>query len=297
MLVGSVNNDGDRRRAKRLLANNWLAWVRPDTRKYRERPLPLSLEIALSQGFKAAANRRARHFATCPEARVMLIEQAEELLACGRFWYTQLTLIQALTLWALPDDPSYIAARNRGGASAAPRRRVDQWLSTAGTRTEAEHNRLLQQRASPRRRVDGRSSRNGRNASIERSWLHPFVREAADLAVHALESGHPERFLWIDETGVISKVGSHPSDPAQPRIHNLWIPPSTGWTALERRAQQLVADVLLLLNLSDRRETDEHERHLDRANRRDLPPCLIGDRTTMQPNLSGSTRPSVVGGL
>jgi NACHT domain len=285
MLVGSVSNDTERRSAKRCLVG-WLACVRPDTREYRECPLPLHLEIALSQGFKAAANRRARHFATCPEARVILVEQAQELLTYGRFWYTQLTLIQALTLWALADSPNSTPHRGAVGAGASPRRRVDQWLSTAGKGTEAERERLLQQRASRSRRVDRRWSREGRGASTERTRLHPFVREAADLSVRALESAHPERCLWIDETGVISKVGSHPSDPTQPRMHNLWIPPSTGWTALDRRAQQLVADVLLLLNLSDRGEADEHERHLHRANRNDLPSCLTGDRTTMQPDLS-----------
>lgn len=285
MLVGSVNNDQDRRSAKSLLVN-WLVWVRPDTPEYRECPLPLYLEIALSQGFKAVANRRARHFATCPEARVMLMEQAEELLTYGRFWYTQLTLIQALTLWALADNPNSTPEGSAVSAGASPRRRVEQWLTRAGKGTEAERDRLLQQRASKRRRRDRRFSRAGPGAPTERTRLHPFVREAADLAVRALESAHPERFLWIDETGVINKVGSHPSDPTQPRMHNLWIPPSTGWTALDRRAQQLVADVLLLLNLSDRGDADEHERYLRRANRNDLPPCLIGSRTTMQPALS-----------
>jgi hypothetical protein len=285
MLVASVRNDRDRRSAKSCLVH-WLVYVRPDTHEYRECSLPLYLEIALSQGFKAAANRRARHFATCPEARVILTEQAQELLTYGRFWYTQLTLLQSLTLWALADSPDSTPGYGAVGTGASPRRRVDQWLSTAGTGTEAERDRLLQQRASRRRRADRRSSNAGRGVSAERTRLHPFVREAADLAVRALETAHPERFLWIDETGVINKVGSHPSDPTQPRMHNLWIPPSTGWTALDRRAQQLVADVLLLLNLSDRGEADEHERHLRRANRNDLPPCLIGNRTTMQPDLS-----------
>jgi hypothetical protein len=131
-----------------------------------------------------------------------------------------------------------------------------------------------------------RPSRARKEAQTERNRLHPFVRKAADLAVDALKSGRPERYLWIDETGVIGNVGSHPSDPTQPRVHNLWIPPSTGWTALDRSAQQLVADVLLLLNLAERGDPDEHERCLRRANRPDLPPCLVGDRSTMRPELS-----------
>jgi len=78
------------------------------------------------------------------------------------------------------------------------------------------------------------------------------VVEAIRLAVLALETGQPERFIWIDESGVAARIGSRPANPGAPRKHNLWIPPSTGWTALQPRAQQLVADVLLLLNLAER---------------------------------------------
>ncbi|HET6754829.1 MAG TPA: hypothetical protein VFH23_12880 [Jiangellaceae bacterium] len=255
LLLGSVSNETDRQEVKSFLVE-WLAWIRSDPPDDGKCPLPLTVEIAISQGFKAAANRRARHFATSPEARVILAEQAEELLGQCRFWYSQLTLIQALTLWALADTTDSTSERNVASTRADPRRRVDRWLSIATNGTAAGHN------------------------------VHPFVRETAELAVRALVSVRPERYLWIDETGVISKVGSHPSDPSQPRMHNLWIPPSTGWTALDRRAQQLVADVLLLLNLAERGEPDEHERYLRRANQDGLPPCLIGDRTTMRPDLS-----------
>jgi hypothetical protein len=141
-----------------------------------------------------------------------------------RFWFSQLTLIQALTLWALPDSPRHPGAHANPAPTSArwqgnsPRKRVDHWLSIAGRDTERTH--LTP--ALPEADGPGR--------------LHPFVREAAALAVRALETGHPERYLWIDKTGAVNKVGSRPSDPTQPRIHNLWIPPSTGWTALDRRA-------------------------------------------------------------
>jgi NACHT domain len=268
MLVGSVSDD-QRGVAKDRLVE-WLNCVRPDTRAYRESRLGLLPEVALSQGFKAAANRRERHFATCAEARVILVEQAEDMLKCARFWFSQQNLIQALTLWALPDrsrdeTPASASARWQG---ISPHKQVDHWLSIAGR--DAERSRLD---ASVR-------------AAHGYSHLHPFVREAGALAVRALETGHPERYLWIDETGVVNKVGSRPTDPTQPRIHNLWIPPSTGWTALDRRAQQLVADVLLLLNLSERGAPEDHERYLERANRNDLPPCLTGDRSPMRPDLS-----------
>jgi hypothetical protein len=268
MLVGSVSDD-ERGVAKNRLVN-LLSCVRPDTRAYRDTRLGLLPEVALSQGFKAAANRRERHFATSAEARVILVEQAEEMLKCARFWFSQQNLIQALTLWALPDrsrhsNPPSPSARWQG---ISPGKQVDHWLSIAGR--DAERSRL-----DPAMRTA-----NGHRQ------LHPFVHEAAALAVLALETGHPERYLWIDETGVVNKVGSRPTDPTQPRIHNLWIPPSTGWTALDRRAQQLVADVLLLLNLSERGGPEDHERYLERANRSDLPPCLTGDRSPMRPDLS-----------
>jgi hypothetical protein len=78
----------------------------------------------------------------------------------------------------------------------------------------------------------------------DRRHAHPFVAEAGRLAVRALETGQPDRYMWIDESGVVSRVGSSPAKPHSRRKHNLWIPPSTGWTALNARAQQLVADVL-----------------------------------------------------
>jgi hypothetical protein len=275
MLVGSVSDDNTRRKAKRQLVDT-LKHARPGATEHREHPLSLALEVALSQGFMAAANRRKRHFATCPEAEVILLEQGEELLKCARFWFSQLTLIQALTLGALPDSTQPRSAERANAEArlqhASPRKRVNHWLSIAGKDNEVARTGLPEQRAAPERQAHGH--------------LHPFVREAAELAVLALETGRPERYLWIDETGVVNKVGSRPTDPTQPRVHNLWIPPSTGWTALDRRAQQLVADVLLLLNLAERRGPDERERYLQRANRPDLPPCLIGDRSSMRPSLS-----------
>jgi hypothetical protein len=68
------------------------------------------------------------------------------------------------------------------------------------------------------------------------------------------------------------------------RKQNLWIPPSTGWVALEPRAQQLVADVLILLNLAERGEDPRRiEQRLQRADRGDLPPCLTTNREPLDP--------------
>jgi hypothetical protein len=118
--------------------------------------------------------------------------------------------------------------------------------------------------------------------------VHPFVAEAGDLAALALESGRPERFIWIDESGIVGKVGSRPASPSDYRKHNLWIPPSSGWSALDRRAQQLVADVLIMLNLTEQAGSTEspesREHRLKSANRSTLPPCLTRDRRPLQPS-------------
>ena len=77
------------------------------------------------------------------------------------------------------------------------------------------------------------------------------------------------------------------------RKHRLWIPPSAGWTALNGRAQQLVADVLLLLNLADRGDQPrERERRLKRSNRYDLPPCITRYRAALEPGLTVGTAAS-----
>jgi hypothetical protein len=215
----------------------------------------LSLEIALALGFKYAANRRRRHPRQGDEARALLAERTREMLRSTNFWFTRLILIQALCLWHLPDQPS-----QQGAAPArAPdyRALVRHWGMTA-TGTE-----------------------------------HPFVAEARSLAVSALETGQPERFLWIDESGIVSRIGSRPADPSARRKHNLWIPPSTGWTALHPRAQQLVADVLLLLNLAERGTPRQRERRLQQTKKDFLPSCLAGDRSPLKhTRTTGNTAPS-----
>jgi hypothetical protein len=101
--------------------------------------------------------------------------------------------------------------------------------------------------------------------------------------VWALETRQPERFLWIDESGVAAHVGSQTSR-GEARKHNLWIPPSTGWSALHPSAQQLLADVLLLLNLAERGDwPTDRIRRLQHTARPDLPPCLTLDRSPLDP--------------
>jgi hypothetical protein len=246
-LVGSTTR---RRRASdaRDHLEQWLALVGGQQRRDGENGLRLSFEVALAQGFKTAANRRREHPHAHQQARAYLVERARDMLRGTSFWFSRLTLLHALCLWSLPDGPA--GQRSSPGRDAEPRELVAYWSAVPGGGPE-----------------------------------HPFVAEARMLVVWALETGQPERFIWIDESGVVARVGSRPASPDVRRKHNLWIPPSTGWTALHPRALRLVADVLLLLNLAERGgRPSDRERRLQRTNRNDLPPCLARERDPLDPS-------------
>ncbi|MGO8960659.1 MAG: hypothetical protein ACLQFR_25270 [Streptosporangiaceae bacterium] len=277
MLVGSIGGrssaPADKVLAEQARADlaQWLRHIAPDGRLSGEQDLPIALEIALAQGFKYAANRRPAQPDVLRESRMFLAEQALEMLKSARYWFSQLTLIHALTLLNLSESKQ---PWDKYGAR--PEAIVQHWLDVAG-----------------RERAD-------------RSWApgthhepHPFVTEAAFLCVLALKTERPQRYLWIDETGIAGQVGSRNlSRVAQQRRHRLWIPPSAGWTALNGRAQQLLADVLLLLNLADRGDLPhERERRLRRSNRGDLPPCITHFREALEPGLTVGTAVSIVPGV
>lgn len=241
LLVGSVSERGQD--ARRHL-EKWLEFVGAKDLG-RNEDLRLSLEIALAQGFKHAANRRRSHASTYAHDGGYLFEQTRTMLRGARFWFSRLTLVHALCLWSLSDDTGRQRSTRRHIVDLEAR--VKHWLAAPDGRPE-----------------------------------HPFVAEAGKLVVLALVTGEPERFIWIDESGVLGRVGSLPTSRESRRKHNLWIPPSTGWTALDRQAQQLVADVLLLLNLAERGDQpSDRERRLRRANRNELPPCLAGGRSRL----------------
>jgi hypothetical protein len=288
MLVGSVS-EKYRDEAKERMSL-WLRNLSPTPG--RQSPLmPLSLENALAQGFKNAANRRRRHPDAYEETRAYLIKQAEKMLTCSRYWYAQLGLLHALCLWELPDTIGRTAGsgavnrRRRGPTPPAtglttggdvassgpvePIRSVARWLTMAGSAHESP---------AP---ADAPHERHADNV------LHPFVAEAGDLVTLALETGHPERFIWIDENGASDNVGSAPADPEHYRKHNLWIAPSVGWSSLHPRAQRLLADVLVMLNLTEGNGSpDDIEERLELANRDQLPHCLTHDRSLLHPERS-----------
>ena len=287
MLVGSVS-DACRDEAQSILRRGWSA-LNPQNSQHGRAELPLSLEIALAQGFKATANRRKRNPCTSEESRVYLVRHAEEMLKYARHWFTHLTLVHALCLWALPDDTDashsqphaagkgdYVGGKEPANKNEAhPRRR--------GTGPAATVARWLSMASSKCAPADQYAADKSGKGQLE----HPFVAEAGDLAALALECGIPGRFIWIDESGIVGKVGSRPTSPSDYRKHNLWIPPSSGWSALDRRAQQLVADVLIMLNLTEQAGPTEppeaRDHRLENANRSTLPPCLTKDRRPLQP--------------
>ncbi|MEU6541408.1 ATP-binding protein [Streptomyces sp. NPDC047000] len=285
MLVGSVS-DKYRDEAKERL-NLWLRNL--STPPGRQTPLmPLSLENALAQGFKNAANRRRRHPDAYEETRAHLVKQAERMLTCSRYWYAQLSLLHALCLWELPDT---VGRADGSGAGKRHRRRSAAPATDLTTGGDPASGGPLEPVTSVTRWLAMAGSAHGTPASAGAAHerraekvLHPFVAEAGDLATLALETGHPERFIWIDENGATDSVGSAPADPERYRKHNLWIAPSVGWSSLHPRAQRLVADVLVMLNLTEGNGSpDDIEERLELADKDRLPHCLTHDRRLLHP--------------
>ena len=229
----------------------------------------LSLEVALAQGFKYAANRRFRHPHAVRPHRDYIAEQAIEMLRRARFGSPNFTLIHALCLWEMPEPKYPPMTKPAVAATAATRRKA---RSTGVARNpEATVGHWLE------------LARNGRRC---------FVAEAGRLAVEALKTRHPERFLWIDESVVVS--GGFPRGAGSQGQEAPSVDPPSAWAGrapLDPRAQQLVADVLLLLNLAERGEgPDEIERRLRRVEVNTLPLCFTRNRDPLDPK-------TTIGGL
>ncbi|WP_157995693.1 NACHT domain-containing protein [Thermomonospora amylolytica] len=220
----------------------------------RDRKIDPGLQVALAQGFKKAANCR-RHLDRDRQTAEFLNEQAWEMIRHTHYWFVRVTLLHALTLWALPDDVDEpVPAWGPGGY---PGEEIVGWLE-----------RIIEH--------------------ADKDVEHPMVMAAADLCRKALQTRRPDRFIWIDEIGVASRIGSGAPIPREPRLHNLWIPPSSGWAALDPQAQQLLADVMILVALATDRDDDPDDikqrlRNVDRHQKPYLPPCLQWERTPLSP--------------
>lgn len=202
--------------------------------------LSLAFEAALAHGFKRAANCGMGHLRD--HSAPMVANEAAALLRSSRFWFSRVNLVQALSLWQLWD--SVYTSHVPGRAEEDPRLIVARWL----------------------RREPGSPDE------------HPFVLAAADLAVEALRTGRPDRFMWMDEGAFVSRAGSRSTESNWSPSPSSWIPASSGWLQLDPRAQQLLADILIMLNLARRGGTAaERERYLHRTTYQ-WPYCLSGER-------------------
>jgi hypothetical protein len=91
-----------------------------------------------------------------------------------------------------------------------------------------------------------------------RSGEHPFVRAAARLCRRAVEAGTYTPYVWVDDTATTTRSG----------------------TALDQDAAQLVADIVLLLNLTEQGDRDQQLRRLESTSGFErLPACLGSSRT------------------
>jgi hypothetical protein len=220
------------------------------SRRVPERPNwrpPIRYQVAIAQGLKQAANLRPVHADPYDRRRTVLFELGEVCLQNSSFWFSQLTLVQALTLLSLPADPE--AQLPDRGHGSDPGALVDRWLGLAS----GDHGRV-----------------------------HPLVWEAARFAKAALINRRPEQFCWMDEIDAVGHVGSLPSRGAPSLAHRHWILPSSGWSAIHPEVQQLLGDVVLMRNLSWRGETvAAQQERLARSDRPELPPCLTRDSSTL----------------
>ena len=236
LLAGSVEPQ-DAERAMRLVR----AWTDLLCREHEN----LSVEASWAQGFKHEANRMPRNADL--SMRVFLAEQAERLLESAGFWFSRISLLHAFSLWSLEGASGEEASADPGGRE----------------RRSARRRKRRDAQESARRIVQGWAT----------DRTHAFVSEAAALCERALESGTPGRYIWIDEIGVVSKLG--PQEAGREHIGNsrLWISPAAGWLALDARARQLVGEIVVTLNLIERAGSLTSDQRIHRTTGA-LPPCL-----------------------
>ncbi|MDQ3933313.1 MAG: ATP-binding protein [Actinomycetota bacterium] len=112
---------------------------------------------------------------------------------------------------------------------------------------------------------------------------HPLVAEAAHLVARALETRQASRFIWADEHAAASQVV--PLAGRSTSISDASPPRPGGWRDLDAPAQLLLADVILLLNLTEGLggTGDRREEALRRASA-GLPECLSGHRHRLWPD-------------
>lgn len=73
----------------------------------------------------------------------------------------------------------------------------------------------------------------------------------------------PTHYVWIDETGVVTRIGSDAAIPDPFSEAGLWIPPAAGWYTLAWPARALAAEILVYLNLIEGGEVGPEGRASD----------------------------------
>jgi hypothetical protein len=222
LLVRSCDTMGDR--ALEAL-EGWIGLTDPAMAGGRS--LHLGVESALAQGFKLEANR-----VTSGSRDRRLISLATQLLDRAQWWYSRMTVLQALCLWALRDDDE-----RRGRL----RKRIAQ-------SAEGDGHPFVRAAAAlclDALKADEKARRAEARAAAA-SWLN---RQWRSRRANRARWRGPARYIWIDEVGVAAKIGPRTPywEPESPT--GLWISLDAGWRGLSPRARQLVADVLVDLNL------------------------------------------------
>jgi hypothetical protein len=214
-----------------------------------------SIEEACARGFKFEANRKPAYVNVA--MRSVLAEEAERMLQDCRLWFTRITLFHAFTLWAMPNGHTDGGGGDEGAAAR-------------------QNGRRRQARDRARRIVEGWPAGGG----------HPLVAEAAALCRQALATGHPGQYIWIDETGTVSKLGVGRWRPQDIPSKRQWISPATGWMSLDPRAYKLIGELCVVLNLTEGTDGRRREQRLQRlGSSTSLPPCLCrsGGREALRP--------------
>ena len=113
LLAGSVNARRDEARKE---LSRWVDRVGRENAGSGDGDddFPVMLEMAPAQGFKYCGQSPSPERAAGGE--LYLAERAMEMLKKTRFWFSQLTLVQALCLWSLPEA----AGERRDGAAPRP---------------------------------------------------------------------------------------------------------------------------------------------------------------------------------
>ena len=231
----------------------WLRFVSErDDRGMRSNPR-LPLEVALAQGFKYAANRCGQPPHANPQAYAVLTEQAREMLKRTSFWFSRLTLIQALCLLSLSGSRPQRSASGRDADYAAL---VTHWAGVPDSQSE-----------------------------------HPFVAEARQLAVWVLETGQPERFMWIDEGNVACQSWLRSGGARCPALAQSVDPAVGGVGRAPPPARNFWATCWCCSTWpSGEQAPADRSWYLQRLNRAELPPCLFTGtgRRSNRPGLSAA---------